>query len=115
ALGDRSMNPWPFSCFRLTRSRRRSPWRVALSLEALEHRWLPALSVQPLTLLNTANAMGAFSPVVQVGGLSYFTAGDGVHGVELWRSNGTAAGTFMVKDIRPSGDSFPFLLTNVSG
>jgi ELWxxDGT repeat protein len=34
-------------------------------------------------------------------GTLYFTADDGVHGDELWRSDGTAAGTFMVKDINP--------------
>ena len=31
----------------------------------------------------------------------YFVGNDGIHGKELWRTDGTAAGTFMVKDIRP--------------
>ncbi|HYP09120.1 MAG TPA: ELWxxDGT repeat protein, partial [Bryobacteraceae bacterium] len=34
----------------------------------------------------------------------YFRANDGVHGVELWRSNGTEAGTTRVTDINP-GDA----------
>ncbi len=44
--------------------------------------------------------------LVDVSGTLYFTAHDGVNGGELWKSDGTAAGTVMVKDIRPgSGGS----------
>lgn len=35
----------------------------------------------------------------------YFTADDGVNGIELWRTDGTAAGTEMVEDINPVGNS----------
>ncbi|WP_158079992.1 ELWxxDGT repeat protein [Archangium sp. Cb G35] len=35
----------------------------------------------------------------------YFSANDGVHGEELWRSDGTPGGTRLVEDIRPGPES----------
>ena len=40
-----------------------------------------------------------------MGGTLFFTANDGDHGRELWKSDGTAAGTVLVKDINPDGRS----------
>ncbi len=37
-------------------------------------------------------------PVV-LNGIMYFEANDGIHGFEVWRSDGTVNGTFMLKDI----------------
>ncbi len=37
---------------------------------------------------------------VEMGGNFYFAGNDGVHGWELWRSDGSVGGTYMVKDLR---------------
>jgi len=54
--------------------------------------------------------------LVAINGTLYFAAKDSSHGIELWKSNGTAAGTVMVKDIFPgSSSSAPSFFTNVNG
>jgi ELWxxDGT repeat protein len=51
-----------------------------------------------------------------VNGTSYFTADDGIHGTELWRTDGTAAGTSLVKDITPGASaSFIYNITLFKG
>ncbi len=50
-------------------------------------------------------AVGAFdayfAALRAVGNTVYFAADDGAHGFELWRTDGTADGTALVKDINP--------------
>src|SRR5438477_5728819 len=54
--------------------------------------------------------------------MAFFTATDATHGKELWRTDGTADGTVLVKDVYPGTDSAgnphgssPANLTSVGG
>ena len=54
--------------------------------------------------------------VAKVGSTFFFSANDGTHGYELWKSNGTESGTTLVDDINPGiSSSFPQLMINVGG
>ncbi|HRN93551.1 MAG: T9SS type A sorting domain-containing protein [Chitinophagales bacterium] len=55
--------------------------------------------------------------LTDVNGTLYFSANDGnaAHGTELWKTNGTNAGTTLVQDIYVGGNSNPSNLTNVNG
>lgn len=51
---------------------------------------------------------------IKIGDQIYFTANDGIHGFELFRTNGTESGTELVKDINPGiNSSSPLHLTDV--
>jgi ELWxxDGT repeat protein len=55
---------------------------------------------------------------VVVGNRLYFPGNDGVSGEELWRSDGTAAGTALVKNINancPQHSSYPTNLASIGG
>ena len=72
-----------------------------------------------------AGGNGAFSSLppgatyiqlVKVNGELYFRAHDGINGQELWKSDGTEAGTVLVKNIATDSlNAWPDYLTNVNG
>jgi ELWxxDGT repeat protein len=47
-------------------------------------------------------------PYAVINNVAYFIADDDQHGSELWRSDGTGAGTYMVKELEP-GTASPYL------
>jgi ELWxxDGT repeat protein len=65
---------------------------------------------------NPGFALSSSRIAAVLNGSAFFPANDGVHGTELWKSDGTAAGTVMVKDIQPGiGSSTPVDITSVNG
>jgi ELWxxDGT repeat protein len=93
---------------------------VVLSAELLEDRLLltglPALSPKLLLDINPGVADSRAGGFTQVNNVAFFSADSGGTGRELWASNGTAAGTFLVQDINSgSVGSYPQNLTNVGG
>ena len=88
--------------------------------------WLPARAAGPAQLVSDINQTGGgpFIPnnsssphgLTAVGSTLYFSADDGTRGSELWKSDGTAAGTVLVKDIYAGApDSSPNSLANMNG
>jgi ELWxxDGT repeat protein len=56
------------------------------------------------------------SDLVDIGGTILFSADDGSNGNELWKTDGTSAGTVRVTDINPGpGNANPAELTDVNG
>lgn len=56
------------------------------------------------------------SALVMIGSTVYLNAADDTHGYELWKSDGTEAGTVMVTDINPGiTSSSPKQLANING
>ena len=67
--------------------------------QAVSTRDVPA--PQLVKEINPGNASSAPEMFVQFDQTVYFRANDGEHGVELWRTDGTAAGTSLVADLFP--------------
>lgn len=58
----------------------------------------------------------AFQRGVSISGVVYYSVDDGVHGSQVWKTDGTAAGTSMVSDINASGGGCqPYDLTEFNG
>ena len=96
--------------------RKRIPKRAQfpLPIERLEDRWM--LSAELVKDINQTGAESRPTQLARVGDRVFFAANDGVHGIELWVSNGTSGGTYLVKDINPGpGDSSPRSIADING
>jgi len=81
-----------------------------LTLLTCAATFITAATAQLPTLLKDINPTGGSNAIYLTcfGDLVYFNATDGVHGAELWMTDGTEAGTVMVKDLNPgTGAGFP--------
>ena len=67
--------------------------------ESLEPRTLLSVGLVKDVNTNTVDSDPIF--FTEAGGLLYFVPDDGRHGVELWKTDGSVAGTPLVKDIDP--------------
>jgi uncharacterized repeat protein (TIGR01451 family) len=72
---------------------------LALGFAPLAASAQPAFQVKDLG--TTIDTQAAFGGLAQLGGIAFFSVNDQVHGYELWRSDGTPGGTFLLADLCP--------------
>ncbi len=95
---------------------RPAPGKFRLRLSLVAVLLGPTLLAQPVLVkdINRTSPPGVGArELINVNGQVFFMANDGLTGFELWKSDGTAGGTQLVKDISPV-DSYPGGFTNVN-
>ena len=67
--------------------------------------------INPAPLPSGSTSSSNPTNLTAAGSTVYFVADDGINGTELWKSDGTEAGTTLVADVNPDGDSAASNLT----
>ncbi len=74
---------------------------IVLFMIVIPYAHIQAYSASTTTLVKDINVVGDSHPgnLTSFNNMLFFTSNDVLHGYELWRSDGTSAGTVLVKDI----------------
>lgn len=86
---------------RLEQRKRRRRRQITNALERLEDRHLLTFAIDLVSDINLIGESSSINQYVELGGVGYFVANDGLSGAELWKTDGTSAGTSQVKDLLP--------------
>ena len=79
--------------------------RLGAALESLEQRNLLTFAIDLFADINQLGESSNIDQFVSVGSNHFFVADDGLTGSELWTTDGTEAGTVLVKDLLPGPDT----------
>ena len=80
-----------------------------LHIDEIDTTYISCLKIGMLKDINVGEDDGSPASFTVVEDTMYFVANDGIHGNELWKTDGTLSGTVMVKDINTgSGDESTF-------
>ena len=100
------------------------PWIRGTVFALIAWTWAQPSPAQPpvrvadlnSTREDLANFLLNSQPPAVLGTTVFFVHDDGIHGPELWKTDGAPAGTVMVKDVCPGAcSSFPSSLTPAGG
>lgn len=84
---------------RLGQRKHRSRRQLTNALQRLEDRHLLTFAIDLVSDINLIGESSSINQYVEMNDVGYFVANDGLSGGELWKTDGTSAGTSQVKDI----------------
>ncbi len=87
--------------------------RRVRAMEQLEDRRLMAVDLRPITISITDTTSFFIASIEEAGPIAYFAGGTSSHS-GLWKTNGTEAGTVLVREFSSSTYSLPYEMTMVN-